>query len=108
MDCSAHNLPRVAPLQVEHGFRLPSAVDHRPLTAAELWGLVPQALFVSATPARQELAWAAEAAAELPRVPGGAPCEGEARGVEMDIRPTGVLDPTIEVRAGNRCNSGYL
>ncbi|MBT9177315.1 MAG: UvrABC system protein B [Firmicutes bacterium] len=65
---------------VEHGFRLPSALDNRPLTFAEFTERVPQLLYVSATPAPYELA-------------------RSARVVEQVIRPTGLLDPEIEVRA---------
>jgi len=70
---------------VEYGFRLPSAVDNRPLKAEEFWTLVPQCVFVSATPADYELEQ----------------CDGVV--VEQVIRPTGLLDPQLEVRpAGNQ------
>lgn len=65
---------------VEHGFRLPSCLDNRPLRFEEFEALVPQMMFVSATPSPYEL---------------------EATGgeiVEQVIRPTGLLDPEIEVR----------
>ena len=65
---------------VEHGFRLPSALDNRPLTFDEFESRVHQAVFVSATPARFELER----------------CDGEV--VEQVIRPTGLLDPRVEVR----------
>jgi excinuclease ABC subunit B len=65
---------------VEHGFRLPSALDNRPLTFEEFEALSPDTLFVSATPADHELERAG----------------GEY--VEQLIRPTGLLDPEIEVR----------
>jgi excinuclease ABC subunit B len=65
---------------VDFGFRLPSALDNRPLTFAEFEGRVRQAVFVSATPGPYELAH----------------CEGEV--VEQLIRPTGLLDPEVEVR----------
>ncbi|HSX28640.1 MAG TPA: excinuclease ABC subunit UvrB [Candidatus Saccharimonadales bacterium] len=64
---------------VEHGFRLPSALDNRPLTFTEFERHVNQTVYVSATPAEYELAR------------GGTP-------VEQVIRPTGLLDPPIEVR----------
>ncbi|MFO0871718.1 MAG: excinuclease ABC subunit UvrB [Pirellulales bacterium] len=64
---------------VEHGFRLPSALDNRPMTFAEWEGKVGQAIFVSATPGEYELAQSG----------------GEV--VEQLIRPTGLLDPLIEV-----------
>jgi excinuclease ABC subunit B len=65
---------------VEYGFRLPSAMDNRPLTFEEFESLQHQALFVSATPADYEIS----------------KCEGVI--VEQVIRPTGLLDPIIEVR----------
>ncbi|MGB8519809.1 MAG: excinuclease ABC subunit UvrB, partial [Candidatus Tumulicola sp.] len=64
---------------VEHGFRLPSALDNRPLTYAEFDEHVPQAVYVSATPAAYEL-------------------QRSAQVVEMIIRPTGLVDPEVEVR----------
>jgi excinuclease ABC subunit B len=64
---------------VEHGFRLPSALDNRPLTFDEFQSKVPQAIYVSATPGPYEL----EQTPEM---------------VEQIIRPTGLLDPTIDVR----------
>ncbi|GAB4384875.1 MAG: excinuclease ABC subunit UvrB [Phycisphaerales bacterium] len=65
---------------VEHGFRLPSALDNRPLRFEEFEAIVPQVLFVSATPGPYEL--------EV--------CGGEV--VEQIIRPTGLVDPVVEVR----------
>ena len=65
---------------VEHGFRLPSALDNRPLKAEEFQEHVSQAIYVSATPG----AWEVEQA------------QGDV--VEQIIRPTGLLDPTVEVR----------
>ncbi|HEV8548537.1 MAG TPA: DEAD/DEAH box helicase family protein, partial [Polyangiaceae bacterium] len=65
---------------VEYGFRLPSALDNRPLRHEEWSQLVKQAVYVSATPAAQELALAQGAVAE------------------QIVRPTGLLDPSIEVR----------
>ena len=64
---------------VEHGFRLPSALDNRPLRFEEWDELVPQVVYVSATPGDWELERA-----------GGA--------VEQIIRPTGLVDPEVEVR----------
>jgi len=64
---------------VDHGFRLPSALDNRPLRFEEFYERWKQAVFVSATPAPYEL--------EL--------CGGEV--VEQIIRPTGLVDPAIEV-----------
>jgi excinuclease ABC subunit B len=65
---------------VEHGFRLPSAMDNRPLTYEEWEGMLKKAIFVSATPAERELA-----------LSGGVV-------VEQIIRPTGLVDPEVEVR----------
>ena len=65
---------------VKHGFRLPSALDNRPMRFDEWEQKTGQALFISATPANYEL--------EL--------CEGEV--VELINRPTGLLDPLVEVR----------
>ncbi len=65
---------------VDYGFRLPSAMDNRPLTFNEFEGMLNQVLFVSATPADYE----------LQRVGGVV--------VEQIIRPTGLLDPEIYVR----------
>ena len=65
---------------VEHGFRLPSAMDNRPLKFEEFEELAPQTVYVSATPSPYEL----EAAEGLV--------------VEQVIRPTGLVDPPIELR----------
>ena len=65
---------------VEHGFRLPSALDNRPLKINEFMKLQNQIIFASATPADREL--------EL--------CNGAV--VEQVIRPTGLLDPIVDVR----------
>ncbi len=65
---------------VEYGFRLPAAFDNRPLTFEEFHGLLHQTIYVSATPADYELE------------------ESEGVVVEQLIRPTGLLDPEIEVR----------
>jgi excinuclease ABC subunit B len=65
---------------IEHGFRLPSAADNRPLKAEEFWDKVNQCIFVSATPGSWELQIS------------------ENHVVEQIIRPTGVLDPEIFVR----------
>ncbi len=64
---------------VEHGFRLPSALDNRPLRFSEFESLLTRALFVSATPGPWEL-------------------EQSSSVVEQIIRPTGLLDPLVEVR----------
>ena len=64
---------------VEYGFRLPSALDNRPLTFSEFEGHINQVVFVSATPGEYEL-------------------RHSPKPVEQVIRPTGLLDPEIEVR----------
>jgi excinuclease ABC subunit B len=64
---------------VDYGFRLPSALDNRPLTFEEFLGRIGQAIFVSATPSQYELGSSGQV-------------------VEQIIRPTGLLDPRIEVR----------
>ena len=64
---------------VEHGFRLPSALDNRPLTFSEFERHMNQVVYVSATPAEYELSRSPEPAQQI-------------------IRPTGLLDPKIEVR----------
>ncbi len=65
---------------VEHGFRLPSALDNRPLTYGEFQKRINQAIYVSATPGDYEL-------------------EVSPKPAEQVIRPTGLLDPKIEVRS---------
>ena len=65
---------------VEHGFRLPSALDNRPLRFEEFQERAPQTIYVSATPGEAEIEWS----------------EGVI--VEQLIRPTGLVDPPIEVR----------
>ena len=65
---------------IDHGFRLPSAADNRPLKAEEFWQKVNQCIFVSATPGNWEL--------EI----------SEENIIEQVIRPTGVIDPEIFVR----------
>jgi excinuclease ABC subunit B len=67
---------------VEYGFRLPSALDNRPLRFDEFENLVPQTIFVSATPRPYEH-------------------EHSGKVVEQVVRPTGLIDPEIEVRPAN-------
>ncbi len=68
---------------VEYGFRLPSALDNRPLTYEEFYALTGQTIYISATPADYELQ------------------ESEGVVVEQVIRPTGLLDPVVEVRGAS-------
>jgi excinuclease ABC subunit B len=65
---------------VEHGFRLPSALDNRPLNFEEFQGLQNQTIYVSATPSARELEWA------------------RGRVVEQIVRPTGLVDPKITLK----------
>jgi excinuclease ABC subunit B len=65
---------------IEHGFRLPSALDNRPLTFDEWETMVPQVIYVSATPGEYELR------------------KSEGVVVEQVIRPTGLVDPEVEIR----------
>src|ERR1700759_4961609 len=64
---------------VDYGFRLPSALDNRPQTFAEFLSITPQMVFVSATPGEYERT-------HSPRI------------VEQIVRPTGIIDPDVEVR----------
>ena len=64
---------------VEYGFRLPSALDNRPLRFDEFERIQPQTIYVSATPAERELAKSGQV-------------------VEQVVRPTGLVDPSVEVR----------
>jgi excinuclease ABC subunit B len=65
---------------VEHGFRLPSALDNRPLAFEEFQSLQNQTIYVSATPGPRELEWS------------------HSRVVEQIVRPTGLIDPKITVK----------
>lgn len=69
---------------VEHGFRLPSALDNRPLKFEEFENIVQQAVYVSATPSTYELE------------------KSKGLVVEQIIRPTGLLDPTIEIKSAKQ------
>jgi excinuclease ABC subunit B len=100
---------------VEHGFRLPSALDNRPLNFPEFQSMQGQTIYVSATPQAQELEWSRQSALELRSAglpPGsketssragqepGAPTTGSALpGVaELVVRPTGLVDPVITLK----------
>ena len=88
---------------VEHGFRLPSALDNRPLNFLEFQAIQTQTIYVSATPAPRELGWA-RASAGAPRSPsdGARVAEGQERGIpgvaELVIRPTGLIDPKVTIK----------
>ena len=107
---------------VEHGFRLPSALDNRPLDWLEFQSLQKQTIYVSATPAPREMEWAKASARSMRRAgdlqsPSGAVesttaippasatdggCKPPARDadgvVELVVRPTGLIDPTITLK----------
>ena len=107
---------------IEHGFRLPSAADNRPLKLREFQSLVPQMLYVSATPGERELLHLCEVTGQdvpigLRHVAGGGGVDEAEYSKKhpdsesmydmlqmikeiprMEIRPTGLLDPEIEVR----------
>lgn len=82
---------------VDHGFRLPSAADNRPLKAEEFWEKVNQCIFVSATPGEWELDLC-EGEFEDTEVGDRRYKPGTGYVVDQVIRPTGVLDPEIFVR----------
>src|SRR5262245_20239681 len=65
---------------VEHGFRLPSALDNRPLAFDEFQSLQGQTIYVSATPTERELQWS------------------QGRVAELIVRPTGLVDPKVTVK----------
>jgi excinuclease ABC subunit B len=65
---------------VEHGFRLPSAMDNRPLAFTEFQEMQPQTIYVSATPGPRELEWS------------------KGRVFELVVRPTGLIDPKITIK----------
>jgi excinuclease ABC subunit B len=92
---------------VEYGFRLPSALDNRPLKFEEFQAMQGQTIYVSATPAKRELEWSRQSA--------GAPASGPARSgifsqsagsetgappgvVELVVRPTGLIDPKVTIK----------
>jgi excinuclease ABC subunit B len=65
---------------VDHGFRLPSALDNRPVNFLEFQGMQNQTIYVSATPAPRELGWS------------------QGKVVELVVRPTGLIDPKVTVK----------
>jgi excinuclease ABC subunit B len=106
---------------VEHGFRLPSALDNRPLNFEEFRAIHNQAVYVSATPGEMEIKWSQEDARRMrglpaialdlplakpiPEVADPAMIAGEPAGlsrndgvVELIVRPTGLIDPTITIK----------
>ena len=96
---------------VEHGFRLPSALDNRPLSFEEFQSMQRQTVYVSATPAAQEIALsqadakrlvgkvpAIEAAPTTEGTPAPAIHQNTPGVVELIVRPTGLIDPTITIK----------
>ena len=65
---------------VDHGFRLPSALDNRPLNFLEFQGLQNQTIYVSATPSPRELGWS------------------QGKVIELVVRPTGLIDPKVTIK----------
>jgi excinuclease ABC subunit B len=65
---------------VDHGFRLPSALDNRPVNFLEFQGMQNQTIYVSATPAAREIGWS------------------QGRVVELVVRPTGLIDPKVTIK----------
>ena len=88
---------------VEYGFRLPSALDNRPLKFGEFQGMQGQTIYCSATPAQRELEWSRQNAgapvydpARADRIPRNAEAVLGAPGVvELVVRPTGLVDPKV-------------
>ncbi|MGH7976770.1 MAG: excinuclease ABC subunit UvrB [Limisphaerales bacterium] len=93
---------------VQHGFRLPSALDNRPLNFLEFQGMQNQTIYVSATPAKRELEWS-RTSAVVGRASSRA--ENKADGssvasphqkipgvVQLVVRPTGLIDPKVTVK----------
>jgi excinuclease ABC subunit B len=94
---------------VEHGFRLPSALDNRPLNFLEFQSMQNQTIYVSATPAPRELEWARQSAIGVPvsdpagsvvvfhraGPEAGAPIPGV---TELVVRPTGLVDPKVTLK----------
>jgi excinuclease ABC subunit B len=77
---------------IDFGFRLPSALDNRPLTFLEFSEKIPQTIYLSATPDTWEISLAREEAFRKP-------CQGRHDGVtEQLVRPTGIVDPKIVIR----------
>lgn len=90
---------------VDYGFRLPSALDNRPLTFQEFEHKVNQAIYVSATPAAYEIRKSLEqneiigtVTKSKNSVSKSKPLDPQSAVVEQIIRPTGLIDPTIEIK----------
>ncbi|MCC6820726.1 MAG: excinuclease ABC subunit UvrB [Verrucomicrobiota bacterium] len=88
---------------VEHGFRLPSALDNRPLNFLEFQAIQTQTIYVSATPAPRELGWARASAGASAVDPAGYTHTSQRIGAlpgvaELVIRPTGLIDPKVTIK----------
>jgi excinuclease ABC subunit B len=87
---------------VEYGFRLPSALDNRPLNFPEFQSLQGQTIYVSATPRPQELVWASGTGVAPVSEQGNENGDRHAAGptgvVELVVRPTGLVDPKITLK----------
>jgi len=93
---------------VEHGFRLPSALDNRPLNFLEFQSTQNQTIYVSATPAPRELEWARQSSAGVPPAQLESHSSGSRRDacatlqqpgvVELVVRPTGLIDPKVTLK----------
>ncbi|MBU6399178.1 MAG: excinuclease ABC subunit UvrB [Verrucomicrobia bacterium] len=79
---------------VDYGFRLPSALDNRPLNFEEFQSLQGQTIYVSATPGEREFAWARQDAAAA----GHSPASSTPGVIEQIVRPTGLVDPPVTVK----------
>ncbi|HLX94946.1 MAG TPA: excinuclease ABC subunit UvrB [Verrucomicrobiae bacterium] len=92
---------------VEYGFRLPSALDNRPLKFEEFQSMQGQTIYVSATPAKRELEWSRESAigdlggfrGKAGEIGGALPGAATQPGVvELVVRPTGLIDPKVTLK----------
>jgi excinuclease ABC subunit B len=91
---------------VEHGFRLPSALDNRPLNFLEFQAMQNQTIYASATPAQRELGWS-RTSAGTPNSRSASPDKLKVRAdqeigvpgiVELVVRPTGLIDPKVTLK----------
>ena len=92
---------------VDHGFRLPSALDNRPMNFLEFQSMQNQTIYVSATPSPREIEWSRQSAGALPPAAAGSnktsssgdPIIGTPPGVvELVVRPTGLIDPKVTIK----------
>jgi excinuclease ABC subunit B len=83
---------------VEYGFRLPSALDNRPLKFEEFQKMQGQTIYVSATPAKRELGWSRENFLPRPAIERGEGVNEQPGVVELVVRPTGLIDPKVTIK----------